>query len=201
MENKIISYESLHYNNNCMAESKDVREVLSKYVDCKQSIEDVISWATDVAIKYYLRHISNTKSNIEETKFDSKDNVGIEYSKDSKNRLSYRNKPIIPTNLKYNELCDMIRITSGLEREILRYILFGVKCIHSNVEYDILKIHDVDYSDYFNVLDEKYNVPCPECKSKNTTPMMIQNRAGDEPPLVRHSCRDCKKHFHPPMFK
>ncbi|AST09251.1 DNA-dependent RNA polymerase subunit rpo30 [Murmansk poxvirus] len=199
MENISINSYSLHEQRTSMS-SIDIKELIAKYID-NVEIDDLITWAMEKSSKYYIKNIGNTKSNIEETKFESKNNIGIEYSKDSKNKLSYRNKPSIPTNMEYKDLCDMIKGTSGTEKEFLRYILFGIKCIKRGVCYNIDKIKDISYEKYFNVLDEKYNIPCPNCKSKNTTPMMIQTRAADEPPLVRHACRDCKQHFKPPRFR
>ncbi|ASK51239.1 RNA polymerase subunit [Eptesipox virus] len=198
MEN-ITENEYSSYNN--MATLQEIRDIVNKYISNKDIVEKLFNWATDKAEKYFIKNINNTKTNIEETKFDPKNNIGIEYSKDSKNKLSYRNKPLILTNVKYSDLCNMIRITSGVEKEILRYLLFGIKCIEAGADYNIDVLQDLDYEKYFNVLDVKYNIPCPACKSKNTTPMMIQTRAADEPPLVRHACRDCKKHFRPPKFR
>ncbi|UWW15079.1 DNA-directed RNA polymerase 30 kDa polypeptide [Monkeypox virus] len=200
MENVYISSYSSNEQISMAVVTTDIRELLSQYVD-DANLENLIEWAMEKSSKYYIKNIGNTKSNIEETKFESKNNIGIEYSKDSKNKLSYRNKPSIATHLEYKTLCDMIKGTSGTEKEFLRYLLFGIKCIKKGVEYNIDKIKDVSYNDYFNVLDEKYNTPCPNCKSRNTTPMMIQTRAADEPPLVRHACRDCKQHFKPPKFR
>ncbi|QDJ95010.1 RNA polymerase subunit [Hypsugopox virus] len=193
-ENEYSSYNS-------MATLQEIKDVLHKYISDIDSAMQLFEWAMDKAQKYFIKNIGNTKTNIEETKFDPKNNIGIEYSKDSKNKLSYRNKPLIVTNSEYSDICNMIRITSGIEKEILRYLLFGIKCIKAGVEYNIDMLQDLDYDKYFNVLDVKYNIPCPACKSKNTTPMMIQTRAADEPPLVRHACRDCKKHFRPPKFR
>ncbi|AAR07392.1 35L [Yaba monkey tumor virus] len=184
-----------------MATLDDIKKLAKKYVNNEEDLVKLLQWATEKSTKYYVKNISNTKLNIEETKFDPKTNIGIEYSKDAKNKLSYRNKPLISTNLEYLDICDLIKVTNGAEKEILRYLLFGVKCIKKGVKYNIDDINDIDYREYFDVLDKKYNIPCPECNSKNTTPMMIQTRSGDEPPLVRHACRDCKKHFKPPMFK
>ncbi|APG58245.1 DNA-directed RNA polymerase 30 kDa polypeptide [BeAn 58058 virus] len=93
-------------------------------------------------------------------------------------------------------------LSNGLEKDILRYILFGIKCIQKGVEYNIDNIQDIDYSNnYFNVLDTKHNAQCPQCKGRNTMPIMIQTRAADEPPLVRQSCKDCNIHFKPPKFR
>ncbi|ABQ43509.1 RNA polymerase subunit rpo30 [Tanapox virus] len=183
-----------------MATLEDIKTLAKKYINDENELLKLLHWATEKSTKYYVKNISNTKSNIEETKFDSKNNIGIEYSKDAKNKLSYRNKPLILTNFEYSDICDLIKVTNGTEKEILRYLLFGIKCIKKGVKYNIDEINDINYDEYFNILDKKYNIPCPECSSKNTTPMMIQTRSGDEPPLVRHACRDCKKHFKPPKF-
>ncbi|AEN03627.1 DNA-dependent RNA polymerase subunit rpo30 [Yokapox virus] len=199
MENISINSYSPYEKISSMS-SIDIKDLLKKYIDDVE-IDDLIKWAITKSSKYYIKNIGNTKSNIEETKFESKNNIGIEYSKDSKNKLSYRNKPSIDTNVEYRDICDIIKSTSGNEKEFLRYILFGIKCIKGGVCYDIDKISDINYDKYFNVLDEKHNIQCPNCKSKNTTPMMIQTRAADEPPLVRHACRDCKQHFKPPKFR
>ncbi|UED36621.1 RNA polymerase subunit [Swinepox virus] len=200
MEN--LSHDEYIYNySSNMATYKDIEAVVNRYVDDTNKAVDLLNWANEKATKFYIRNIFNTKSNIEETKFEPKNNIGIEYSKDTRNKLSYRNKPLIETNIDYKDICDMIRMTNGTEKDILRYILFGIKCIKKGVEYNIDKLIDVNHDDYFNVLDKKYNISCPLCKSKNTIPVMIQTRAADEPPLVRHECKDCKKAFKPPMFK
>ncbi|AGZ95350.1 DNA-dependent RNA polymerase subunit [Goatpox virus] len=189
------------YSDNTTPTYQDIEDIIYKYVKEKSKVKEILKWATDKASKFYIRNIINTKSNIEETKFEPRNNIGIEYSKDSKNKLSYRNKPLIETNKDYSDICNLIRTTNGTEKEILRYILFGIKCVQKNVEFNIDDIRDINYEEYFNVLDKKYNLPCPECKSKNTIPVMIQTRAADEPPLVMHSCRDCKKNFKPPKFR
>ncbi len=200
MENISLSEEYTLYSNS-MSIYRDIKDIVRKYVNDEEQMESLLLWAMEKSSRFYLRNIGNTKSNIEETKFEPKNNIGIEYSKDSRNKLSYRNKPLIPTNKDYVDICDMIRVTSGNEKETLRYLLFGIKCIKKGVEYDIEKLEDVKYESYFNVLDEKHNTPCPSCGSMNTTPIMIQTRAADEPPLVKHSCRDCKNHFNPPRFR
>lgn len=179
----------------------DMIAIIKKYVDSDIEAENLLKWAVKNANIYYLRNIINTKVNIEETKFKTEHDIGIEYSKDNKYKLSYRNKPLIPTNEKYKELCDLIRSTNGIDKETLRYLLFGIKCVHAKVEYDIEKVVDYDYSKYFNVLSEKSNIKCVACKSTNTTPMILQTRASDEEPTVRVVCKDCGKNFAPPRFK
>nr|WGO62664.1 RNA polymerase subunit [Wadden Sea poxvirus] len=178
-----------------------IKDIISKYIDNNDEVIKLLTWSIEKSYKYYIRNIINTKSNIEETKFDSKNNIGIEYSKDAKNKLSYRNKPSIIINTDYDDICNMIRSTSGVERDIFKYILFGIKCIKSGIEYNIDNIQDINYEKYFNILDKQNNIMCTSCKSNNTTPMMIQTRSSDEPPLVMHTCRDCKKYFKPPSFK
>ncbi|AYO87839.1 MC034 [Molluscum contagiosum virus subtype 2] len=180
--------------------SIDMREVLARYVEDADTAERLLRWATDKAAVYYLRNISNSKANIEETKFETANNIGIEYSKDHKNKLSYRNKPLIPTNLEYEYLCDLIKSTSGSDKETLRYLLFGIKCVRARVEYDIDKLPDYNYDKYFHVLNEQSSAPCPVCRGRNTTPMILQTRASDEEPTVRYVCKDCNKHFSPPKF-
>nr|ADB11575.1 M30L [Myxoma virus] len=193
--------ETVSQNEYTKTTFQDIEEMVKRYVP-DDVVPSLLQWASDKAFKFQIKNIINTKSNIEETKFEPKNNIGIEYSKDVKNKLSYRNKPSIVTNTRYEDICNMIKTTNGAEKEILRHALFAIKCIHKGVEYDIDKLPDVDYVDmYFNVLDQKHNTPCPNCKSKNTIPVMIQTRAADEPPLVRHACRDCKKHFKPPRFR
>ncbi|QHR82576.1 DNA-dependent RNA polymerase subunit RPO30 [Brazilian porcupinepox virus 1] len=185
-----------------MSVSKEIEDILYKYVKDKDEHDKLLEWAIEKSSKYYIRNITNTKINIEETKFDPKYNIGIEYSKDSKNKLSYRNKPQLELSNEYHDIVDMIRVNNGTEKDLLRYILFGIKCLKKGIEYNIDKLSDIDYNDrYFNVLDQKYNTPCPECGGKNTTPVMIQTRASDEPPLVRQLCKDCNKHFRPPKFR
>ncbi|AUL80466.1 CPXV070 protein [Vaccinia virus] len=191
MENVYISTYLFNEQTPMAVTATDIRELLSQYVD-DANLEDLIEWAMEKSTKYYIKNMGKTKSNIEETKFESKNNTSIEYSKDPSNKLSYRNKPSIATNLEYKTLCDMTKGTSGTEKKFFRYLLFGIKCIKKGVQYIKDKIKDVSYNDYFNVLDEKYKTPCPNCKSRNTTTMMIQTRAANEPPLVRHACRDCK---------
>nr|WQH57840.1 MAG: MC034L [Molluscum contagiosum virus] len=181
--------------------SIDMREVLARYVEDADTAERLLRWATDKAAVYYLRNISNSKANIEETKFETANNIGIEYSKDHKNKLSYRNKPLIPTNLEYEYLCDLIKSTSGGDKETLRYLLFGIKCVRARVEYDIDKLPDYNYDKYFHVLNEQSSAPCPVCRGLNTTPMILQTRASDEEPTVRYVCKDCNKHFSPPKFR
>ncbi|AQY16958.1 MC034 [Molluscum contagiosum virus subtype 1] len=181
--------------------SIDMREVLARYVEDADTAERLLRWATDKAAVYYLRNISNSKANIEETKFETANNIGIEYSKDHKNKLSYRNKPLIPTNLEYEYLCDLIKSTSGGDKETLRYLLFGIKCVRARVEYDIDKLPDYNYDKYFHVLNERSSAPCPVCRGLNTTPMILQTRASDEEPTVRYVCKDCNKHFSPPKFR
>ncbi|AIZ77272.1 putative RNA polymerase subunit RPO30 [Parapoxvirus red deer/HL953] len=164
---------------------------------------EIAVWAVACAHKFALKNIVNTKtSNTEETNFDPAHNIGIEYSKDTKNRLSYKNKRSLELveNDEYAEIRAQIRATNGLEQDALRYLLFAVRCVVAGVPYDIDEVRDHDYSEYFNVLDEKYNLPCPSCKSKNTMPMMIQTRAADEPPLIRYACKNCQKSFNPPRF-
>ncbi|QGN68035.1 DNA-dependent RNA polymerase 30 kDa subunit [Equine molluscum contagiosum-like virus] len=182
-------------------EAVNMREVLARYIEDEAVAERLLRWASEKAALYYLRNISNTKANIEETKFETVNNIGIEYSKDHKHRLSYRNKPLIPTNLEYQELCDLIKSTSGGDKETLRYLLFGIKCVRARVEYDIEKLPDYNYDKYFKVLDERSGVPCPVCRGQNTTPMILQTRASDEEPTVRYVCKDCQKNFSPPKFK
>ncbi|AWU47073.1 RNA polymerase [Sea otter poxvirus] len=179
----------------------DLRSIVSKYIDNDEDINSLILWASHNSVKYSMRNISNSKVNIEETKFNHIHNIGIEYSKDSKNKLLYKTKQTITKDKKYAYLNDLIKTTSGLEKEMLRYLLFGIKCLHKKIEYDIHKLNDYNYNIYFDVLDHSKNVKCPECHGKNTTPHMIQTRAADEPPLVIHTCKDCKKRFNPPKFK
>ncbi|ATI20976.1 RNA polymerase [Western grey kangaroopox virus] len=179
----------------------DFRGIVSKYVNCENAVERLLEWATRKSAVYYLRNINNTKVNIEETKFDAVNNFGIEYSKDNKYKLSYRNKPLIPTNIRYSEICDLIKSTSGSDKETLRYLLFGIKCLHADVEYDIDRIPDYNYDKYFKVLDDNYNLPCPACRCHSTTPMILQTRASDEEPTVRYVCKECGKNFSPPRFK
>ncbi|ABI99199.1 RNA polymerase subunit RP030 [Deerpox virus W-848-83] len=199
MEN-LIPNECSYTN---MISNKDIENIIKKYINDSNEINDLINWANINANKFQIRNIFNTKSNIEETKFEPKNNIGIEYSKDTKNKLSYRNKPLIETHtsVEYADICNMIRITNGIEKEVFRYLLYGIKCIKKGVSYNIDNLSDINNDDYFNVLDKKHNISCPTCKSKNTIPMMIQTRAADEPPLVMHTCRDCKNHFRPPKFK
>ncbi|ANS71116.1 RNA polymerase [Pteropox virus] len=183
------------------SEQYDMVSIISKYISNSELISNVVSWATVSASKNMIKNISNSKVNIEEPKFNHIHNIGIEYSKDSKNKLLYKTKPTIEVDTKYKYISDLIKTTSGIEKEVLRYILFALKCIDAKVEYDIEKLQDYDYSKYFNVLDQSKNIRCPGCKGKNTIPLMIQHRAADEAPLVIHVCKDCKKRFKPPKFK
>ncbi|AAF44444.1 RNA polymerase subunit [Fowlpox virus] len=179
----------------------DMMKIIKKYINSEEEAQKLLKWAIDNANIYYLRNIVNTKVNIEETKFKTVHNIGIEYSKDNKYKLSYRNKPSIATNEKYKELCNLIRSTNGIEKETLRYLLFGIKCVHAKVEYDIEKVPDYDYSNYFDVLKEKSTIRCVACKSNNTIPMILQTRSSDEEPTVRVVCKDCGKNFAPPRLK
>ncbi|ADT91069.1 DNA-dependent RNA polymerase subunit RPO30 [Cotia virus SPAn232] len=182
--------------------NKDIKDILNKYITDKNDAELLLKWAIDKSSKYYIKNIVNTKINIEETKFDPKYNIGIEYSKDSKNKLSYRNKPQIELDTEYKDINNMIMLSNGVEKDTLRYILFGIKCLQKGIEYNIDNIKDIDYTNkYFNVLDTKHNTQCPQCKGRNTMPIMIQTRAADEPPLVRQTCKDCNIHFKPPRFR
>ncbi|ALA62445.1 RNA polymerase subunit RPO30 [Turkeypox virus] len=179
----------------------DMMKIIKKYIESEEDADKLLRWAIKNANIYYLRNIINTKINIDETKFKTVHNIGIEYSKDNKYKLSYRNKPSIATNIRYKDLCDLIRSTNGADKEILRYVLFGIKCLHNNAEYDIDNLMDYNYDKYFNILDEKCNIQCINCKSTNTTPMILQTRASDEEPTVRVVCKDCGKNFAPPKFK
>lgn len=179
----------------------DMRAIIAQYVPSEDVVESLLAWASEKAAVYYLRNISNTKANIEETKFATVNNIGIEHSKDTKYKLSYRNKPLIPTNAEYKEICDLIKTTSGSDRETLQYLLFGIKCVRAGVEYDIDKLQDYNYDQYFKVLDSKGNVRCPVCHGDDTTPIILQTRASDEAPTVRYVCKDCNKHFAPPKFR
>nr|AAQ76700.1 RPO30-like protein [Squirrelpox virus] len=198
---EIVGLDMRAMSENNAVSDHDIAAAVRRYVSSNAETERLLSWASTMAARFYIRNIVNTKTNIEDTKFDPRDNMGIEYSKDAKNGLWYRNKPLIPTNAEYTDLCDMIRSTSGVEKDILRYALFGIKCLRKGVEYNIEELRDHEYKPYFNILDEKYNPRCPSCRSKNTIPMMVQMRAADEPPTVRYTCRDCQKHFAPPRFR
>ncbi|WOC29272.1 RNA polymerase subunit RPO30 [Equine parapoxvirus] len=163
----------------------------------------IARWARECAARYALKNIVNTKtSNTEETNFEPAHNIGIEYSKDAKNKLSYKNKRSLEVRERddYAEIRAQIRATNGLEHDALRYVLFAVRCAAAGVPYDLAQVRDHDYSGYFNVLDEKHNLPCPSCQSRNTAPMMIQTRSADEPPLIRYACKNCQKSFNPPRF-
>ncbi|QRY18928.1 ORF-58 [Teiidae poxvirus 1] len=179
----------------------DILKIIKIYISSDEEADKLLKWAIKNANIYYLRNIINTKTNIDETKFKTVNNIGIEYSKDNKHKLSYRNKPSIPTNKKYDELCSLIRSTNGTEKETLRYLLFGIKCVHAKVEYDIEKVVDYNYDKYFKVLESTGNIKCVECNSTNVTPMILQTRASDEEPTVRMVCKDCKRNFAPPKFR
>ncbi len=179
-----------------------LRDLAAKHTDAAEAAS-IARWALDCAQRFALKNIVNTKtSNTDETNFEPAHNIGIEYSKDAKNRLSYKNKRSleVDANEDYADLRAQIRATSGAEHDALRYLLFAVKCVAARVPYDIEEVPDHDYSGYFNVLDEKFNLPCPSCQSKNTMPMMIQTRSADEPPLIKYACKNCQKSFNPPKF-
>lgn len=179
-----------------------LRDLAAAHVDDAAAAE-IASWALICAHKFALKNIVNTKtSNTEETNFDPAHNIGIEYSKDTKNRLSYKNKRSLEVveGGEYANLHAQIRATNGVEQDALRYVLFAVRCVAAGVPYDIDDVRDHDYGEYFNVLDEEHNLPCPSCRSKNTMPMMIQTRSADEPPLIKYACKNCQKSFNPPKF-
>lgn len=94
MENVYISSYSSNEQISMAVVTTDIRELLSQYVD-DANLENLIEWAMEKSSKYYIKNIGNTKSNIEETKFESKNNIGIEYSKDSKNNYRIEiNRPL-----------------------------------------------------------------------------------------------------------
>ncbi|ABJ08948.1 RNA polymerase subunit RP030 [Nile crocodilepox virus] len=178
------------------------KEALRKLVGDNEKFEELYAWSRDTSDIYYLRNIVNSKVNIEETKFSPINNVGIEYSKDAKNRLSYRNKAIIPSRDKrYHALTTAIEKTNGKDRDLLRYFLYGLKCLDAGVEYDLEKLQDYDYDKYFSVLSDKSNTPCIYCRSTNTVPVIAQTRAADEEATVKYVCKNCGKNFSPPKFK
>ncbi|ASC55614.1 RNA polymerase subunit RPO30-like protein [Seal parapoxvirus] len=172
------------------------------HVDASEAAR-IATWAAECAQRFAIKNILNTKtSNTEETNFNPAHNIGIEYSKDTKNRLSYKNKRSIEVveGDGYEDIRAQIRATNGIEHDALRYLLFAVRCAAAKVPFNIEDVQDYDYSEYFSVLDKKHNLPCPSCKSKNTMPMMIQTRSADEPPLIKYACKNCQKSFNPPKF-